>query len=133
MSTTDPISDLLIRIKNANFAKHDIVDVPSSNMKVEIAKILKEQRFITDYNVIKDGKQGILQIMLRYNNKKEPAIEGIKRLSKPGKRWYAGVSDMQASRRKKKGVTILTTPKGIMVEQKANDLKVGGELLCEVW
>jgi small subunit ribosomal protein S8 len=132
MNVNDPIADLMVRIRNANFAKHDIVQIPSSNIKVELAKLLKEQKFITDYNVLKDKKQGVLQVMLKYNSRREPALEGFKRLSRPGRRIYVGVSDMTTGRRKI-GLRILSTPKGLVTASKAKELNVGGELLFEVW
>jgi small subunit ribosomal protein S8 len=132
MNVNDPIADLMVRIRNANFAKHDIVQIPSSNIKVELAKLLKEQKFITDYNVLKDKKQGVLQVMLKYNSRREPSLEGFKRLSRPGRRIYVGVSDMKTGRRKM-GLRILSTPKGLVTASKAKELNVGGELLFEVW
>ena len=132
MSMNDPISDYLTRIRNAHMASKPWVDIPSSFLKIRISYILKEEKFIRDYVLIKDNKQNILRLYLKYDFNNEPVIHGIKRISKPGCRKY--VSSVEKSRvLNGMGISIVTTSKGVMSDKKAKKLNVGGELLCQVW
>ncbi len=131
MSMTDPIADMLTRIRNAVKAKHDRVDIPASGIKKEIARILKEEGYISNYKFIKDGKQGILRINLKYYQG-QPSLKGLKRLSKPGRRIYAGYEDIPKIRNGL-GIAIISTSKGVLTDAQARKLKVGGELICAVW
>ena len=132
MSMTDPIADLLTRIRNANSAKHETVEIPSSKPKVEIVKILKEEGFIKDFKVSKDNKQGIIHVFLKYNRKEESIISGLKRISKPGMRVYVGTDEIPQVMGGV-GISILSTPKGMLTGSKAKKEHVGGEILCHVW
>lgn len=132
MSMTDPIADLLTRIRNASAAKHQKVDVASSNLKVNIATVLREEGFIKNYKVIADNKQGILRIYLKYIDEKDAVINEIKRISKPGGRVYVG-SDEIPKVKNGMGIAILSTSKGIITDKTAAESGVGGELLCTVW
>ncbi len=132
MSMTDPIADLLTRIRNANTAKHEWVDMPSSKMKLEMVKIMKEEGFIKDYKLSQDNKQGILRVYLRYTSREEPVIAGLRRISKPGRRIYVG-SDEIPQVMGGVGIALLSTPRGILTGLKAKKEKVGGEVLCYVW
>jgi small subunit ribosomal protein S8 len=132
MSMTDPIADLLTRIRNANTAKHEWVDIPSSKMKLEMVKIMKEEGFIKDYKLSQDNKQGILRVYLRYTSREEPVIAGLRRISKPGRRIYVG-SDEIPQVMGGVGIALLSTPRGILTDLKAKKEKVGGEVLCYVW
>jgi len=129
---TDPIADMLTRIRNGSNAKHESVDVPASNMKKEIAQILLDEGFIKGYDVIEDGKQGIIRIELKYGKHGEKVISGIKRISKPGLRVYVK-SDEIPRVLGGLGIAILSTPKGVMTDKKARKERVGGEVLCYVW
>lgn len=132
MQITDTIADLLTRIRNANSAKHPTVDVPASNMKKAIVQILVDEGYLKGYQVIEDGKQGIIRITLKYGDNKSQVITGLRRVSKPGLRIYAGYEDMPKVL-KGLGIAIVSTPKGIMTDKKARELKVGGEVLAFVW
>ncbi len=132
MVMTDPIADMLTRIRNALQAKAEKVEIPSSKMKVSIAKILKEEGYIKNFKVVNDGKQGILIVYLKYDENKEPAIREIKRISKPGLRKYVK-SDKIPLILNGYGIAILSTSKGVMTDKMARKLKVGGELICSVW
>ena len=132
MSMTDPIADLLTRIRNASMAKLQKVDVPSSNMKVSIANVLRGAGFIKNYKVIADQKQGILRIYLKFIDEKEPVINEIKRVSKPGSRRYVK-SDEIPSVKNGLGVAIISTSKGILTDKAAREAGVGGEILCTIW
>jgi small subunit ribosomal protein S8 len=129
---TDPIADMLTRIRNAVMIKAEKVDVPASRLKLEIAKILKEEGFIRAYKILKDKKQGILRITLKYTVDSAPIISGIKRISKPGRRVYAGKDEIP-SVMGGVGVSILSTSRGIFVDKTCKREKVGGEILCYVW
>ena len=132
MSMSDPISDYLTRIRNAHMASKPWVDIPSSLMKIRISYVLKEEKFIRDYILIKDNKQNVLRLYLKYDFNNQPVIHGIKRVSKPGCRRY--VSSLEKSRvLNGMGVSIVTTSKGVMSNKKARKMNVGGELLCQVW
>lgn len=129
---TDPIADMLTRMRNAILIKSEKVDIPASKMKVEIAKILKEEGFIKSYKIIKDKKQGILRVTLKYTSENESVISGLKRISKPGRRVYVGKSDVPWVMGGV-GVAIITTPKGILSDKECRSEGVGGEVLCYVW
>ena len=131
MQTTDPIADMLTRIRNANSAKHVSVDVPAFNMKKAIAEILLEEGYIKNYQVIDDGKQGVIRIALKYAGK-EKVISGIKRVSKPGLRIYKSKDELPQVLRGL-GIAIISTSKGIMTDKKARKENVGGEVLAFVW
>jgi len=132
MQITDPIADMLTRIRNANSAKHETVDIPSSNMKKAIAKILDEEGYIKGYQIIDDGKQGIIKVSLKYGANKEKVISGLKRISKPGLRIYMGRDELPKVL-KGLGIAIISTSQGIMTDKKARGLKVGGEVLAFIW
>lgn len=132
MQITDPIADMLTRIRNANSAKHDSVDIPSSNMKKAIAEILLNEGYIKNYQIIDDGKQGIIRVTLKYGEGKQRVISGIKRISKPGLRVYAGKDEMPRVLRGL-GIAIVSTSKGIMTDKSARKENVGGEVLAYVW
>jgi small subunit ribosomal protein S8 len=133
MGMTDPLADLLTRVRNANKAKHEKVDVPASNLKGNVIRILKDEGYIKNYKLIKDGKQGILRIYLKFEGEtKKQVISGLRTLSKPGRRRYVGSGEIPAVLRGL-GVTILSTSKGVMTDKEARKQKVGGELLCSVW
>ena len=129
---TDPFADMLTRIRNANKSKFKKVDMPSSNLKVSVAKILKDEGYIKNYKVIKDNKQGILTIYLKYDDENNTVITGIKRISKPGRRVYVK-KDKIPKVLTGLGINILSTPRGILTDKKARESNVGGELLCSVW
>ena len=132
MHITDPIADMLTRIRNANSAKHDTVDVPASNMKKAIAQILLEEGYIKNFQLIDDGTQGVIRITLKYLPGKEKAIQGLRRVSKPGLRVYAGADELPQVLRGL-GIAIISTSKGIMTDKKARAQHVGGEVLAFVW
>ena len=132
MSMTDPIADLLTRIRNAAGAKHQKVDIASSNLKVNITTVLRTEGFIKNYKVIADNKQGILRIYLKYIDEKDSVINEIKRVSKPGSRVYVG-SDEIPRVKNGMGIAILSTSKGILTDKSAQEAGLGGELLCTVW
>ena len=133
MQITDTIADMLTRIRNASSAKHDSVDIPASNMKKAIAQILVDEGYIKNYQVIEDGKQGILRVALKYNGaSKTPVILGIRRVSKPGLRIYSSSEDMPRVM-KGIGTAIVSTSKGVMTDKKARKENVGGEVLAFVW
>lgn len=131
MPVTDPISDLLTRIRNAAKAKHKRLDIPCSTIKMEISRILKEQGYIADYEKIEDDKQGILRITLRYNDGKPP-FDSIQRISRPGIRRYSSSVDVPRVRNGL-GIAILSTPKGILTDKEARKQNVGGEVLCTIY
>ncbi|MBR6407624.1 MAG: 30S ribosomal protein S8 [Clostridia bacterium] len=132
MQISDTIADMLTRIRNASSAKHDTVDVPASNMKKSIAQILLDEGYIKNYTVIEDGKQGIIHITLKYIDGKMSAIQGIRRVSKPGLRVYADVENMPKVL-KGLGVAIVSTSKGVMTDREARKENVGGEVLAFIW
>ena len=132
MQITDPIADMLTRIRNANSSKHESVLVPSSKMKVAIAKILNDEGYINGYEVIDDGKQGVIKITLKYGANKTKVITGIKRVSKPGLRVYANKEEMPRVLRGL-GIAIVSTSKGIMTDKEARKNNVGGEVLAFIW
>ena len=132
MSMSDPIADMLTRIRNANTAKHATVDVPASNMKKAIAQILVDEGYIKSYQIIDDGKQGIIRITLKYGENKSQVITGLRRVSKPGLRIYSSCEDMPKVM-KGLGIAIVSTSKGVMTDKKARELNVGGEVLAFIW
>ncbi|WXR60482.1 30S ribosomal protein S8 [Peptostreptococcaceae bacterium AGR-M142] len=132
MTMTDPIADMLTRVRNANSVKHESLEVPASNIKKEIARILLEEGFIKGYDVIEDGKQGIIKIQLKYGRNGEKVISGIKRISKPGMRVYAGKEDVPKVLNGL-GISIVSTSKGIITDREARKQNVGGEVICYVW
>ena len=132
MQITDPIADMLTRIRNANNAKHDTVDVPASNMKKAIAQILLEEGYIKNFQLIDDGTQGVIRITLKYNAGKEKVLSGLRRVSKPGLRVYAGAEELPRVLRGL-GIAIVSTSKGVMTDKKAREAHVGGEVLAFVW
>ncbi len=132
MQITDSIADILTRIRNANTAKHPTVDVPASNMKKSIAQILVDEGYIKSYQLIDDGKQGIIRITLKYGENKSQVITGLRRVSKPGLRIYSSCEDMPKVM-KGLGIAIVSTSKGVMTDKKARELNVGGEVLAFVW
>ena len=132
MQITDPIADMLTRIRNAGTAKHETVDVPASKMKVAIAQILLDEGYIKSFQLIDDGTQGIIRNTLKYQANKEKAIQGLKRVSKPGLRIYAGADELPKVL-KGLGIAIISTSKGIMTDKQARKLHVGGEVLAFVW
>ena len=132
MQISDVIADMLTRIRNANDAKHETVDVPASNMKKAIAEILLTEGYIKSYNVVDDGKQGIIRIVLKYAPGKQKVIHGLRRVSKPGLRIYASCEDMPRVLNGL-GIAIVSTSKGVMTDKKAREANVGGEVLAFVW
>lgn len=132
MHITDPIADMLTRIRNANAARHTTVDVPASNMKKAIAQILLDEGYIKNFQIINDGGQGVIKITLKYTPNKEQVIKGLRRVSKPGLRVYVGAEDLPRVL-KGLGVAIISTSKGVMTDKKARVDNVGGEVLAFVW
>lgn len=132
MSMSDPLADMLTRIRNAVMAKFDTVAMPASKTKANIAKVLKEEGFISDYQVSQEGVQGTLTITLKYGPNREPVIKGIKRVSKPGLRRYARANAIPKVL-SGLGVSIISTSKGIITDKSARTLNTGGEIICEVW
>ncbi|MBN2382157.1 30S ribosomal protein S8 [bacterium] len=132
MVMTDPIADMLTRIRNANMAEHIQVDIPSSRMKGSIAQILKEEGYIKDYKVVPDTNQGILRVYLTYGPHREKVITGIRKITKPGRRVYSRSKDIPDVLNRL-GICIVSTSKGLMTGENAKKLNLGGELICEVW
>ena len=132
MHITDPIADMLTRIRNANNAKHDTVDVPASNMKKSIAQILLDEGYIKNFQLIDDGTQGVIRISLKYGAGKEKVISGLRRVSKPGLRVYVGADELPCVLRGL-GIAIGSTSKGVMTDKAARKANVGGEVLAFVW
>lgn len=132
MTMTDPIADMLTRIRNANMRAEESVDVPRSNMMCEVARVLKAEGFIKDYREIEDNRQGTIRVYLKYGNQKERVIHQLKRESKPGRRLYKGVGDLEKILGGA-GIAIVSTPKGIMSDRECRKAKVGGEVICTVW
>ena len=129
---SDPIADMLTRIRNANSAKHDTVDIPASKMKKAIAQILVDEGYIKNYKLIEDGKQGVIRVTLKYGEGKSQVITGLRRVSKPGLRIYSNVEEMPKVM-KGLGVAIVSTSKGIMTDREARKQNVGGEVLAFIW
>ena len=129
---TDPVADMLARIRNGSLAEHEKVDIPSSRLKVRLAEILKEEGFIKNFRLIEDKRQGVLRIYLKYGPGQERVISGLRRVSKPGRRLYVG-ADRIPSVLGGMGVAILSTPQGVLTDRESRKAKVGGEVLCYVW
>lgn len=132
MSMTDNLGDMLTRIRNGGKARFDKVDIPASRMKISLARIFKDEGFIKNYKVIKDNKQGILRVYLKYDDQNQPLIQRIERVSKPSRRVYAGVEGLPKVQGGL-GVAVVSTSKGVMTDRQARRLGVGGEVLCQVW
>ena len=132
MHITDPIADMLTRIRNAGAARHATVEVPASSMKKAIAQIMLDEGYIKAFEIVDNGTQGTIKITLKYNANKEKAISGLRRVSKPGLRVYAGADELPRVL-KGLGVAIISTSKGIMIDKKARELHVGGEVLAVIW
>ena len=132
MHITDPIADMLTRIRNAGAARHATVEIPASSMKKAIAQILLDEGYIKAFEIVDNGTQGTIKITLKYNANKEKAISGLRRVSKPGLRVYAGADELPRVL-KGLGVAIISTSKGIMTDKKARELHVGGEVLAFIW
>ena len=132
MQITDTIADLLTRIRNANSAKHDTVQIPASNMKKAIRQILVDECYINSFSVEEDGKQGVITVTLKYLEGKTPVIQGLRRVSKPGLRIYSNVEDMPKVM-KGLGIAIISTSKGVMTDREARKQHVGGEVLAFIW
>ena len=131
MHITDPIADMLTRIRNANIARHDTVDVPASNMKKSIAQILLDEGYIKSYQIVDDGTQGVIHITLKYNGK-DKVITGLRRVSKPGLRVYVGADELPRVLRGL-GIAIVSTSKGVMTDREARKAGVGGEVIAYIW
>ncbi len=132
MSMTDPIADMLTRIRNANMVGHERVELPASRVKAEIARILTEEGYIRNYRFIEDGKQGVLRIYLKYGDNQEKVISGLRRISKPGHRVYVGVADLPRVHGNM-GIAILSTSQGVQTASQCQVAKIGGEVLCYIW
>jgi len=132
MPVTDPIADFLTRIRNAQAANHRWVDIPASNMKKRLALVLKHEKFIKDFILIKDSKQGLIRVYLRYTKDELPIIEGLKRASKPGRRQYVAATEIPRVLGGL-GIAIMSTPIGVVTDKVARKNNVGGEVLCFVW
>lgn len=132
MTTSDPIADMLARVRNAIMVGHSHVVMPSSKMKAEIARVLKEEGYIRNYEVIHEGAHATLRVWLKYTEDKEPVITGLTRISKPGRREYRGRREVPWVR-SGLGISILSTPLGVMTDQQARRSRVGGEVLCQIW
>lgn len=132
MQITDTIADLLTRIRNANSAKHDSVDIPASNMKKAICQILVDEGYVKNFTVVEDGKQGIIKVNLKYGEGKSPVINGLKRVSKPGLRVYSSAEELPRVM-KGLGVAIVSTSKGVMTDRQARKENLGGEVLAFIW
>jgi len=129
---SDPLADMLTRIRNAGMVRYETVDVPMSNLKVGVAKVLRAEGYITDYQIIEDDRQGTLRIELKYGPNNERVINGLRRVSKPGLRQYVKADDIPKVM-SGLGISILSTSKGIITDREARRLRVGGEILCEAW
>lgn len=132
MTMTDPVSDLLTRIRNAHQAKHDRLDVPASKLKAELCRVLKDAGFVEDFRVIDAVPQGTLRVYLRYSDAGTPAIQHLQRISKPGRRVYRKADDLRPVRNGL-GVGIVSTSQGVLTDAEARQRRVGGEVLCEIW
>lgn len=132
MSNMDPVSDLLARIRNAHLAKHDRVDVPTSKLKAEICRILKEEGFIRNFRLVDHQPISILRIFLEYDESGSPAINHLRRISKPGRRVYRGAEDIRPVLNGR-GLGVISTNQGVLSDRQARERRLGGEVLCEVW
>jgi small subunit ribosomal protein S8 len=132
MTMTDPIADMLTRIRNAFRASHELVDIPSSKMKISMAKVLKSEGYIKNFKIISDGRHRLIRIFLKYDEEGESIIGGLKRISKPSCRVYKGYGDIPKVLNGY-GVNIVSTSKGLLTDAQARKMKLGGEILCSVW
>lgn len=132
MTMTDPVADMLTRVRNAAKARFNSVDIPGSKMKIDIARILKDEGYIRNYKFIKDGKQGILRIYLKYGSAQESVIYGLERVSRPSRRVYVKGKNIKPVYNGL-GTAILSTSKGIMTDRKAREENIGGEIICNIW
>lgn len=132
MAMSDPVADMLTRVRNASMVNFDSVDMPLSKLKANVAKILKDEGYINDYHIQKDGVQGVLKIDLKYDQANDNVIIGLRRVSKPGRRFYVN-ADSIPTVMSGLGIGIVSTSKGLMTDRQARKMRVGGELLCEVW
>jgi len=132
MTMTDPIADMLTRIRNATLMRHDRADIPASKVKVEIAKLLKQEGFIRTFKLIEEGPQGLIRVYLKYADDGEPVIHGLRRVSTPGCRIYTRVESLPKVRNGL-GVALVSTNRGVITDEQARGLRVGGEILCEIW
>ncbi len=132
MSMTDPLADMLTRVRNAIMAKYNRVDIPASRTKISIAKVLKAEGYIKNYKVIKDSRQGILRVYLRYDEQARPVITGLRRISTPGRRVYAPAEKLPKILNGM-GIAIVSTSRGLLTDRQAREDNVGGEVLCAVW
>jgi small subunit ribosomal protein S8 len=132
MTMTDPIADMLTRIRNANMVRHASCDIPASNMKKNVAEILKTEGFIKGYDIIEDGKQGMIRVQMKYTKDEERVISGLKRISKPGLRVYAKRNEIPKVLGGL-GIAILSTSKGVITDKEARKAGVGGEVICYIW
>ncbi len=132
MSNMDPVSDLLARIRNAHLAKHDRVDVPTSKLKAEICRILKEEGFIRNFRLVDQQPISVLRIFLEYDESGSPAINHLRRISKPGRRVYRGAEDIRPVLNGR-GLGVISTNQGLLSDRQARERRLGGEVLCEVW
>lgn len=132
MSLTDPIADMLTRIRNAIQARQAVVEIPNSKVKKAIIERMVDEGYLAEVSVRDDGRQGMLVARLKYDGRGDSVIDGLERISKPGRRWYAGVDEIPKAR-SGFGTVILSTPKGVLTDRKARELGVGGEILCSIW
>jgi len=132
MSMTDPIADMLTRIRNATVVRHDRTDLDASKIKMEIAKILKQEGYIRTFKFLEKGPQGLIRLYLKYADDGEPVIHGLKRVSKPGRRVYRSVGELPKVR-SGLGIAVISTSRGVLTDEQARSLQVGGEVLCEIW
>ncbi len=132
MTMTDPIADMLTRIRNATMMRHDRADMPASKVRIEIAKILKQEGFIRTFKLIEEGPQGLIRVYLKYADDGEPVIHGLRRVSTPGCRIYTRVESLPKVRNGL-GVALISTNRGVITDEQARGLRVGGEILCEIW
>ena len=132
MGLTDPLADMLTRIRNAGGAKFDKVDIPASQMKIRVARILKEEGYIKNFKIIKDKKQGVLRIYLKYDDVNKPLINGLKRVSKPSRRVYASKDEIPQILGGL-GIAVVSTSKGVLTDREARRNGIGGEVLCAIW
>jgi small subunit ribosomal protein S8 len=132
MAMTDPIADMLTRIRNALRASHERVDIPSSKLKINIAKVLKTEGYVKNFKIVSDGRHRYIRVFLKYDEDGSPAIEGLKRISKPSQRVYRGYDEIEKILNGF-GVNIVSTSKGIMTDLEARKMRIGGEVLCAVW
>ncbi len=132
MSLTDPIADMLTKIRNASNAMHEVVDVPASNIKKEITRVLKNEGYIKDFKYLKSDSKGVIRIFLKYTKSRDKIISGIKRISKPGLRVYVSKDNIPKVLGVL-GVAVMSTPKGVMSDKNSREMNVGGEVLCYIW